>query len=39
MDYHKAKDPKADLTLHNDPGVQSVTKIYNVSTQAIPTTT
>ena len=29
MDYYKAKDPEADLTLQNDPGVQSVTKIYN----------
>eukprot|EP01043_Picozoa_sp_COSAG02_P003415 COSAG02_NODE_83_length_39665_cov_25.213719_14_plen_336_part_00 len=29
MDWYKDKDPDADLTLANDPGVQSVTRIYN----------
>lgn len=29
LDYHKATKPDGDYTGTNDPGVQSVTKIYN----------
>lgn len=29
LDYYKAKNPTADYTNEKDPGVQSVTAIYN----------
>ncbi|MBT00425.1 MAG: transaldolase [Oceanospirillaceae bacterium] len=28
LDWHKAREPQADFTLDNDPGVQSVSRIY-----------